>query len=500
LPSNPIKPLSPFEQHLFFRTKVCGQHEFQCYVDGMNSWKNILQWQQMTLPGQFVLAGAIVMLVAMFFVGNWVAQRIEETVVQNSAAEAALFMESFISPLSQEIAQTDTLSPPARQALAEIFNGTALGERVVSYKIWLANGMVVHASDADVIGQLFNPSDELVTAAGGTIAASFEDLNDIENEAEAALGVPLLEVYSPIREAWTGEIIGVAEFYQRADVLAADIVSARRSSWLVVASAFFGSGLLLFGIVQAGGRTIRRQRAALESQLEETRRVSEQNVHLRSRVVQASSRSTAQTERAIRRIGFDLHDGPAQYLSLAALRLENALASEAGSPKDVEQVRDSLNKALQELRLISRGLALPDLDQMGLPELVERALSDHEKQTELVIARTPLEGYQSALDYAQKLCIFRFLQETLSNISRHADVETAMVFLTRDAATLSVTVSDEGRGFDAKEVRRVRIDGGLGLFGLTDRAESIGGSVDVKSTPGKGSRITLRLPNEGSAK
>ncbi len=70
------------------------------------------------------------MIVAMVFVGNWISQRIEDAVIQNSASSAALFMVSFISSLSQELAETDTLSAPARQVLAEIFDGTALGERV----------------------------------------------------------------------------------------------------------------------------------------------------------------------------------------------------------------------------------------------------------------------------------------------------------------------------------------------------------------------------------
>ncbi|MFY9206761.1 MAG: hypothetical protein WAO67_13620 [Yoonia sp.] len=79
-------------------------------------------------------------------------------------------MESFISPLSQELAETETLSPPARQALAEIFDGTALGERVVSYKIWMPDGLVVHASDAALIGQRFDPSDDLMRASGGEVS------------------------------------------------------------------------------------------------------------------------------------------------------------------------------------------------------------------------------------------------------------------------------------------------------------------------------------------
>jgi signal transduction histidine kinase len=452
------------------------------------------QWRDLTLPGQFLVAGAIVMIAAMIFVGNWISQRIEAAVVQNTATSAALFMESFISPLSQELADTDTLSAPARQALAEIFEGTALGERVVSYKIWLKGGRIVHASDHSLIGKVFTPSDELRQAWSGIISSSFEDLNDPEDQGEAKLGISLLEVYSPIRKAWTGEIIAVAEFYEAAEQLGDDIKSARRTSWLVVGGTFLASGMLLFWIVQAGGRTIRQQRQSLTEQLTKTENISSQNASLRKKAVAASSRATAQTERAIRRIGSDLHDGPAQYLSLASLRLDAALKKKKTSTADAKLVRESLDKALDELRIISRGLALPDLDGLELRPLIDRAVSDHKRQTglDIVVKSSILSGF--ALDYTQKLCVFRFLQETLSNASRYARVNQVKVNADIDEKSLNVTVSDAGRGFDTTQPRHVRTDGGQGLFGLMDRAESIGGHLNIVSNVDVGTTLTLTLP------
>ena len=448
------------------------------------------------MPGQFLLAGAVVMVVAMLIVGFWVSSRIEQAVVQNSATSAALFMESFISPLGQELAYDDALSEPARQALTEIFTDTSIGERVVSYKIWKPGGLIVHASEAALIGNTFEPSDELKQAWTGKIAASFEDLNDHEDASEAALGVPLLEVYSPIREVWTGNIIAVAEFYERADVLASELVDARRKSWLIVSSTFLASGLLLLGIVQAGGRTIREQKHQLEDQLNRTEAISQQNLDLRRRVVFASSRATAQTERTIRRIGFDLHDGPAQYLALAALRLDGALGDNRAISPDAKEVRKSLDRALNELRIISRGLAIPDLDILDAGALIERAISDHEKQVETKVGLILPKGGIPPLSYAQKLCIYRFLQETLSNVSRHTDVLEAQVQVRFADNAVVVIVKDEGKGFDPQQALKIRSDGGQGLLGLIDRAESIGGSLNIRSEISAGSTLTLTLPLE----
>jgi signal transduction histidine kinase len=450
------------------------------------------RWGQLTLPGQFLLAGAVVMLLTMLVVGSWVSSRIEQAVVQNSAIAAASYMESFISPLSQDLASQDRLSEPAAQALDEIFSGVTMQERVVSYKIWKGGGRVVHASDRSVIGKSFKPSDDLRAAWQGEVAASYENLNDPEDRSEAALGVPLLEVYSPIHEIWSGRIIAVAEFYQRADVLKTDLADAKRKSWLIVGSAFLASGFLLFGIVQAGGRTIRHQRIRLEEQLDATKTLAAQNLALRQRAVTASARATAQTERTIRRIGSDLHDGPGQHLSLAALRLDAALKDQAdsGASKDI---RNSLQLALEEIRAISRGLSLPDLDQIDLQTLVSRAVRQHEEQTTMQIA-TRFEGQRPpVVGYAEKLCIYRFLQEALSNSFRHADVQDASVTVIGLADGIKVVVQDKGVGFDPSKVLTLRRDGGQGLLGLMDRAESIGGSISIESSHGKGSVLTLTL-------
>lgn len=451
-------------------------------------------WRGLTLPRQFLVAGAAVMIAASLLVGQWVAQRIEASVVQNSATSAALFMENYISPLSQELAETDTLSQPARQALVEVFRQRGLSQRVVSYKIWLRDGEIVHASDSELIGQRFPVSEELDAAWAGNVASGFVDLDDNENEAEAALGVPLLEVYVPVRQNWTGQVIAVAEIYENASQLMLDLQNARRTSWLVVGGAFFASGVLLFGIVQTGGRTIRRQRAHLKQQLEKTERISAQNANLRKKSVAASARATAQTERAVRRIGSDLHDGPAQYLSLASLRLDAALTQQSADGTDAKLVREALDKALDELRIISRGLALPDLDGLSLDRLIARAVDDHSRQTGTNVSVEQDIAVELSPNYAQKLCIFRFLQETFSNASRHAGVAQVDVKVQVRDALVVIIVSDAGKGFDMRKERLVRVDGGQGLFGLSDRAESIGGQLTIRSALGVGTTVSLTLP------
>lgn len=446
-----------------------------------------------TLPRQFLLAGGAVMLLAMLIVGAWVAMRIEQGVVQNSATSAALYMESFVSPLSQELADGDGLSEPALMALKEIFAGGVLSERVLSYKIWKPDGLVAYASDLSMIGQKFEPSSDQLAAWSGRIAASFEDLNDIEDAGEAELGVPLLEVYSPIREVWTGDIIAVAEFYERADDLAEELSDARRKSWMIVAATFLISGGLLYGIVNAGGRTIETQQVALARQLAETSRVSRQNQMLKERVMAAAARSTGQTERMMQRVGHDLHDGVAQHLSLASLRLDQAM-SEGRGTEEARTIRSSLDAALKELRAISRGLALPQLDKLGLASVIDRAVEDHKRAFRSDLRIGVEAPSDMALPPAQKLCVYRFVQEALSNVQRHAAGAEVVITTGGDADGIRVEVRDDGPGFDPDKAVMLRADGGQGLLGMRDRAETLGGTVEIRSRPGQGAELMLQLP------
>ncbi len=455
-------------------------------------------WRELSLVGRFALAGGAVMLAAMLVVGGWITARIERAVIDNTAAATALYMESMISPITQELAETDVLSEPAQQALNEMMSGTPLGARIVSYKIWKEEGLVAYASDPDLVGRQFVPTDGLRRAWQGSVSASLEDLSDEEDQVEAALGLPLLEIYSPVREVWSGEVIAVAEFYAVEDLLVRDLNIARRESWMIVAGVFTFCGLSLFGIVSAGGRTIARQQARLVQEAERSRDIAAQNAALRQRAVSASARATAESERRLRQASADLHDGPAQYLGLAALRLERILPAGDDGRKEADEIRAALNTALSEIRTISRGLSLPDLDRADLRDVVDRVVGLHRRQAEAEVSVGWSGPADPALDPSAKICAFRFLQEALSNAYRHGG-GAAEVDVDVDIAgdQVRVTVRDRGAGFDPSEAARVRPDGGQGLTGLRDRAESIGGHIEIVTGPGQGTTISLHLPFAG---
>ncbi|TGV96344.1 sensor histidine kinase, partial [Mesorhizobium sp. M2E.F.Ca.ET.154.01.1.1] len=153
---------------------------------------------------------------------------------------------------------------------------------------------VLYADDSSLIGKSFPPNPNLVSAFAGNVVAEYNNLDD-DPEAgdEKTVNASLFEIYNPVREPWSGEVVAVSEFYEIADDFQETLNSALRWTWLVVAAATATSLALLSGIVFRGSRTIQTQRAALEAKVTELQSALAQNSSLRQRVQRASRRATA---------------------------------------------------------------------------------------------------------------------------------------------------------------------------------------------------------------
>lgn len=445
----------------------------------------------LSLSVQFLLAGGLVMAGAAYLMGSWVTERIEEGVVENTGISAALYIEGLLPHDVFTNLDQSQITDETRAALQKVFREGIVSERIATYNVWGPNGLVIDSHRPELVGRTFEVSDDLQSAWNGNVASGFEKLEVHADQTDIMLGVPLLEVYVPVRDTQTGQVIVVVEFYQHAATLEAELLQARGDTWELVFQIFFFSGLLLFSVVLAGDRLIGRQRVMLENQLNESRQLSRRVSELRTDVLKAAQRSTAQSERIMQRIGQDLHDGVAQHLSLASLRLEGAGLA---ASQDAETVTNALGNAMTELRAISRGLALPDLERLGLVECAKQAVDDHNKNFTASVTVTTDMSPQKFAPLATNIGVYRFIQEALSNVHRHADATDCEVTTRLAGDSIVVTVSDNGKGFDPDKQIGVREDGGQGIPGLMDRAATLDGKVTVVSRPGDGTKIELVLP------
>ncbi|MEQ9124590.1 MAG: sensor histidine kinase [Alphaproteobacteria bacterium] len=448
----------------------------------------------MRLHHRFAIAGSCIMLFGMLGLGSWVSSEIQQGVTNNSAISAAIYMESFIAPLSQELASEESVSPETTERLAQTFARAPLAGRIVSVKLWKPGGLIVFSTNPALIGQRFPPTDNLRAAWQGKLSADFDDLSDDENELERRTGVPLLEVYNPIHSIFDGEVIAVAEFYQDARELKHDLADARLNSWVIVAAVALATFGLLYGIVKNGSNIIDRQHRELRARLGEVAAVSRQNEALRRRIQHASLRSSEMHERFLRRVSAELHDGPAQALALASLRLDS-LASRADrrDEEEVQTIRQALAQSLGDIRNLCRGLSLPEIENKRLSEVLRIVISAHERLTRSTVRLDgPLADLDArSLDHSTLICVYRFVQEGLMNAFRHGGAAGQRVACAIEDDALRLTVEDEGPGFDA--AGQPFSANSLGLMGLRERIESVGGEFMIDSAPGRGVRLVMTL-------
>lgn len=347
----------------------------------------LARWGQYSLATQFTVVAAIV--IGMAVLGQWVAARIETGVITNTAAAAALYMDRFIKPHVQDLAAEPFLSPASQKALSELIKMPSFGEHVIEVKIWRPDGTIVFSNPQGLIGTRQPISGSLENALRGRVVAEFDDLDQEENVLERRLHLPLLEIYSPIREAKSGRIIAVAEFYQLGDVLKKQLAWAQFEGVLVVGGLSLLMLGALIGIVRQGSRTIVNQQHALNGRITDLSQSLTLNEELRQDIAGANRRASESNERFLRRVSAELHDGPVQLIGLALLRLDGV---NAAAPKDapravetLEIIRGALKDALTEIRGLSNGLALPELENLSFDDALDLAISNHERRSGIAV-------------------------------------------------------------------------------------------------------------------
>jgi signal transduction histidine kinase len=460
-------------------------------------------WRLVTstsLAQRFLLANLAILLVAGLAVGIWVGNQLERSIMDRTASVTALYVASIIEPSVASLADGGELTLEELGTLDAHLASPALAERVRSMRLWSQDGRVVYSPNAELIGRTFPVDEHLAQAWRGQVVSSMDDLSGEENEWERARWSRLLELYVPVRERGTDRILAVAEFYLSPRETNQQVDEARRTTWLVVTLAIVGSAVVLFGIVKGGSDTIRRQEQALTDQVAELTTLLDENAKLSDRVLSAAERSTTLNERSMRRVSSDLHDGPGQMLSLALLRLDALQKrSEGGDPPSASELADVehiLQEAMTDMRSVAAGLRVPELAPMGVDSVASRAVQDHERRSGAsVLLRT--EALPEEVPLPLKIALFRALQESLSNATRHGGGRDVAVELmgrpgrAGGLAGLELIVHDDGAGFDPATLERSK---GLGLAGIREQAEILGGSFAIRSAPGAGTELRVWWP------
>jgi Signal transduction histidine kinase len=199
-----------------------------------------------------------------------------------------------------------------------------------------------------------------------------------------------------------------------------------------------------------------------------------------------------ETER--QRLSRQMHDGPAQALSNFILQTEIAMRL---MDVDASQARDELNNlkasamgTFQKVRNFIFELRPMMLDDLGLAPTVRRYADAFKEQAGLDIGVT-ITGHERRLEPYLEVMLFRAIQELLGNAARHSQASLVKVILDLGEDRVRVSVDDNGKGFDPDSVQQ---GNSLGLKLIRERAEMLGGSFEIDSAVGKGTRILFAVP------
>ena len=197
-----------------------------------------------------------------------------------------------------------------------------------------------------------------------------------------------------------------------------------------------------------------------------------------------------------RRLARDLHDEVNQALTAILLRLE-ALAQESPPERgpEVAELKRLVNQAMEELLNLARQLRPSALDDHGLLPAVEAQLKRFSARTGIEV-RLHAAGDPNELPEVLQTAIYRVAQEALTNVGRHAGATVVEVDLEAAGGEAQLRIRDDGAGFDPGAIPRAGTQGpgaGLGLSGMAERARLVGGDLDVRSAPGGGTSVTLRV-------
>ena len=391
-----------------------------------------------------------------------VGRYIEELLANKVAASSALYMDSFVEPLVQDLATTAALSAETRRALEAALAPATIGRPVVSFRIW-AGDRIAFSSRGDLIGRQFLPTAARNDAFAGNVVAKF-GLDGEDDDDDRALGAPVLEVYAPIRQTGTNRIIALAETTELAMNLSQEIRAAQYASYAAIVSTAVCLVLLLFKLTN--GLHLRIGKLTIQEA---------EHAQFRRRVYRAHSQVLEIGERNLRKVSEKLHDGPLQMIALAQLSLGALYEDPDRVQAEVEVLKKTLNDCARQIRDLSVGLVPSQLEAMSLAEVISTSVSLRDRMS----VTADLQSLPQNVPYVMKSCIYQLLEQAIRTIMPHAAQAKVHVRACSAADRLAVELAFGGEL--AKPALWLAAEVDAKTESLRHWVEALGGTLQVHS-------------------
>jgi signal transduction histidine kinase len=208
-------------------------------------------------------------------------------------------------------------------------------------------------------------------------------------------------------------------------------------------------------------------------------------------------------ETELRSLALELHDEVAQQLSAFRMFLEPVRQDLAVSQPEIAQEVARVSKMAKELvgyvRDLSYALRPSTLDKYGLVATLSQYCADYSKMNKIRVNFLPTGMEKVTLDFDTEINLFRLAQEALTNVKKHAKARTVTIKLHASQPYITLSVEDDGTGFtvpgeSARELGQKK----MGLWSMEQRASILGGRLSIQSSPGKGTRVFIKIPLKGN--
>jgi two-component system sensor histidine kinase DegS len=233
--------------------------------------------------------------------------------------------------------------------------------------------------------------------------------------------------------------------------------------------------------------------------LENARLHEERLAILRQQLAQV----TAAQEEERQRIARELHDGVGPALASLNIRLRTARKlierDRDAAAGEIEELAELAQTNIQDIRRLIYDLRPAILDELGLVAALREYVTRYQKEHNLEVTLSLPDG-NSRLPAPLETALFRVIQEALANVARHAGAERVKIELQQDNSCVSASIADDGRGFDLDQALiQSRQGGHLGLWSMRERVEQLGGQFELRSTPGQGTTVMIKVPIHAEA-
>jgi len=247
-------------------------------------------------------------------------------------------------------------------------------------------------------------------------------------------------------------------------------------------------------------KEIARRRAA-EALLKESEQ-TQRELLIEAQVLQAQLRHLTHQillaqEEERKKISRQLHDEIAQILTginvhLATLT-ETALIRPLDLQKRISKTKRLVTQSIDVVHRFARNLRPTLLDDLGLIPALRSFVKELAEQEKLRIHLTAFDGVE-ALDISRRTVLYRVTQEALTNVVRHAHAQNAKVSIRKVQDAVRLEIRDDGKSFPAERLLAAKHGGRLGLLGMRERVEMVGGHFTIESAPGKGTLVSVEIP------